>query len=266
MEQSIADKRAAARGHNNESRLAGNEEEAAGDMSDEEMVVDIDQLRNDPAMRTAKLYANAQSSEQAMQLWQAYMRLTHDLSSMLAKQLRLIPHIASEFRNGKIWLCRTKPARHEYQVTIALNQPEVGRLSVVSFGKSVSTLHPFDHPFNANAEPRNGAANSECSTSPSARSVDNTKVKDSFVSTSAASSAAASSVATPPTTASTLLATAAGAASTRTPPGATHTLDFYGLDYEGDLCSEGTLRCVLTESFGASEMVFYYSYLRNPSS
>ncbi|KAJ2688030.1 AAA ATPase midasin [Coemansia spiralis] len=242
MEQSIAGKRAAARGHNNESRLAGNEEEAAGDMS-----------------------------EQAMQLWQAYMWLSHGLSSMLAKQLRLIPHIASEFRNGKIWLRRTKPARHEYQVTIALNQPEVGRLSVVSFGKSVSTLHPFDHPFNANAEPRNGAANSECSTSPSAHSVDNTKVKDSFVSTSAASSAAASSVATPPTTASTLLATAAGASSTRTLPvpnlaNYRGIVDFYGLDYEGDLCSEGTLRCVLTESFGASDMVFYYSYLCNPSS
>ncbi|KAJ1667618.1 hypothetical protein GGF38_002765, partial [Coemansia sp. RSA 25] len=150
--------------------------------------------------------ANKQDSEQAMQLWQAYTRLTHDLSLMLTEQLRLIltptqatqlrgdyrtgkrlnmkriiPYIASEFRKDKIWLRRTKPARREYQVmvaldnsksmaqspqavelayetlalvTTALNQLEVGQLSVVSFGESVSLLHPFDRPFDADAGAR----------------------------------------------------------------------------------------------------------------
>ncbi|KAJ2396387.1 hypothetical protein GGF41_008607 [Coemansia sp. RSA 2531] len=39
-------------------------------------------------------------------------------------------------------------------VTTALNQLEVGQLSVVSFGESVSLLHPFDRPFDADAGAR----------------------------------------------------------------------------------------------------------------
>ncbi|KAJ1868795.1 AAA ATPase midasin, partial [Coemansia sp. S17] len=176
------------------------------EVHDEEMVVDVDQLRDELETRTAEWRANAQDSEQAMQLWQAYTRLTHDLSLMLTEQLRLIltptqatqlrgdyrtgkrlnmkriiPYIASEFRKDKIWLRRTKPARREYQVmvaldnsksmaqspqavelayetlalvTTALNQLEVGQLSVVSFGESVSLLHPFDRPFDADAGAR----------------------------------------------------------------------------------------------------------------
>ncbi|KAJ2862548.1 AAA ATPase midasin [Coemansia aciculifera] len=209
MQQSVADERPAARDRD-DTGLAG-EEEASGEMSDEEeayeeMAVDVDQLRDDLEARTAEWRANAQDSEQAMQLWQAYTRLTHDLSLMLTEQLRLIltptqatqlrgdyrtgkrlnmkriiPYIASEFRKDKIWLRRTKPARREYQVmvaldnsksmaqspqavelayetlalvTTALNQLEVGQLSVVSFGESVSLLHPFDRPFDADAGAR----------------------------------------------------------------------------------------------------------------
>ncbi|KAJ2054191.1 AAA ATPase midasin [Coemansia sp. RSA 2337] len=210
MQQSVADERPTANDHD-DNGLAG-EEEANGDVSDEEevhdeeMVVDVDQLRDELETRTAEWRANAQDSEQAMQLWQAYTRLTHDLSLMLTEQLRLIltptqatqlrgdyrtgkrlnmkriiPYIASEFRKDKIWLRRTKPARREYQVmvaldnsksmaqspqavelayetlalvTTALNQLEVGQLSVVSFGESVSLLHPFDRPFDADAGAR----------------------------------------------------------------------------------------------------------------
>ncbi|KAJ2848120.1 hypothetical protein J3B02_004018, partial [Coemansia erecta] len=145
-------------------------------------------------------------SAQAAELWQSYTRLTHDLSLMLTEQLRLIltptqatqlrgdyrtgkrlnmkriiPYIASEFRKDKIWLRRTKPARREYQVmvavdnsksmaqnaqavelayetlalvTTALNQLEVGQLSVVSFGEQVSLLHPFDSTFDSEAGAR----------------------------------------------------------------------------------------------------------------
>ncbi|KAI8323453.1 midasin [Martensiomyces pterosporus] len=172
----------------------------------DEPAVDVDRLRDELEEATAEWRANNQDAEQAMQLWQSYTRLTHDLSLMLTEQLRLIltptqatqlkgdyrtgkrlnmkriiPYIASEFRKDKIWLRRTKPARREYQVmvaldnsksmaqsphavelayetlalvTTALNQLEVGQLSVVSFGEQVSLLHPFDNPFDSEAGAR----------------------------------------------------------------------------------------------------------------
>ncbi|KAJ1881463.1 AAA ATPase midasin, partial [Coemansia sp. RSA 486] len=173
---------------------------------DEQPAVDVDRLRDELEQRTADWRANKQDSEQAVELWQSYTRLTHDLSLMLTEQLRLIltptqatqlrgdyrtgkrlnmkriiPYIASEFRKDKIWLRRTKPARREYQVmvavdnsksmaqntqavelayetlalvTTALNQLEVGQLSVVSFGEQVSLLHPFDTAFDSEAGAR----------------------------------------------------------------------------------------------------------------
>ncbi|KAJ1787001.1 hypothetical protein LPJ59_005815, partial [Coemansia sp. RSA 2399] len=168
--------------------------------------VDIDQLREELEAKTAEWRVNSQDSENAVQLWQAYTRLTHDLSLMLTEQLRLIltptqatqlkgdyrtgkrlnmkriiPYIASEFRKDKIWLRRTKPARREYQVmvaldnsksmvqsshavelayetlaliTTALTQLEIGQLSVVSFGEQVNLLHPFDSVFDSDAGAR----------------------------------------------------------------------------------------------------------------
>ncbi|KAJ2745847.1 AAA ATPase midasin [Coemansia sp. BCRC 34301] len=213
MQQSTADERPASAKDINDNGLAADEEMDESDASDTEeghddaeMAVDVDQLRDELEMRTAEWRANKQGSEQAMELWQAYTRLTHDLSLMLTEQLRLIltptqatqlrgdyrtgkrlnmkriiPYIASEFRKDKIWLRRTKPARREYQVmvaldnsksmaqspqavelayetlalvTTALNQLEVGQLSVVSFGEAVSLLHPFDRPFDADAGAR----------------------------------------------------------------------------------------------------------------
>ncbi|KAJ2535210.1 AAA ATPase midasin, partial [Coemansia sp. RSA 1933] len=184
------------------------DEQMAEDAEDERQVeqVDIDQLRSELEAKTAEWRANKQDSEEAERLWQAYTRLTHELSLMLTEQLRLIltptqatqlkgdyrtgkrlnmkriiPYIASEFRKDKIWLRRTKPARREYQVmvaldnsksmaqtphavelayetlaliTTALTQLEVGQLSVVSFGEQVSLLHPFDAVFDAEAGAR----------------------------------------------------------------------------------------------------------------
>ncbi|KAJ2819508.1 AAA ATPase midasin [Coemansia erecta] len=168
--------------------------------------VDVEQLRQELEQATAAWREHAQDGERALELWQQYTQLTHDLSLMLTEQLRLIltptqatqlrgdyrtgkrlnmkriiPYIASEFRKDKIWLRRTKPARREYQVmvavdnsksmaqsaqavelayetlalvTTALNQLEVGQLSVVSFGEHVSLLHPFDAPFDSEAGAR----------------------------------------------------------------------------------------------------------------
>ncbi|KAJ2451337.1 AAA ATPase midasin [Coemansia sp. RSA 2336] len=168
--------------------------------------VDVEQLREELEQATAEWREQQQESGRALELWQQYTRLTHDLSLMLTEQLRLIltptqatqlrgdyrtgkrlnmkriiPYIASEFRKDKIWLRRTKPARREYQVMVALDNSksmaqspqavelayetlalvttalghlEVGQLSVVSFGESVSLLHPFDAPFDADAGAR----------------------------------------------------------------------------------------------------------------
>ena len=90
---------------------------------------------------------------------------------------KIIPYIASQFKKDKIWLRRTKPSKRQYQVMIAvddsksmsdsksvqiayetvalistaLSQLEVGDISVVSFGKDVTLLHPFNEPFNSDA-------------------------------------------------------------------------------------------------------------------
>ncbi|KAJ1742174.1 AAA ATPase midasin [Coemansia sp. RSA 1086] len=187
-----------------EDHAAEAEHEAISDEAAE--AVDVEQLREELEQATAEWREQQQESGRALELWQQYTRLTHDLSLMLTEQLRLIltptqatqlrgdyrtgkrlnmkriiPYIASEFRKDKIWLRRTKPARREYQVMVALDNSksmaqspqavelayetlalvttalshlEVGQLSVVSFGESVSLLHPFDAPFDADAGAR----------------------------------------------------------------------------------------------------------------
>ncbi|KAJ1723598.1 AAA ATPase midasin, partial [Coemansia erecta] len=186
-----------------------NDDEAASDADADEAdqtVVDIVQLREELEQQTAAWRDNQQDSERAMDLWLSYKRLTNDLSLMLTEQLRLvltptqatqlrgdyrtgkrlnmkriIPYIASDFRKDKIWLRRTKPARREYQVMVALDnsrsmaqnaqgvelayetlalvtsaltQLEAGQLSVVSFGEQVNLLHPFDAVFDNEAGAR----------------------------------------------------------------------------------------------------------------
>ncbi|XP_063385869.1 midasin [Cydia fagiglandana] len=86
---------------------------------------------------------------------------------------RVIPYIASHFRKDRIWLRRTKPARREYKIAIAvddsssmadnrskelafeslalvsqaLNLLESGDLAVLSFGEKPNLLHPFTEQF-----------------------------------------------------------------------------------------------------------------------
>lgn len=141
----------------------------------------------------------AMDLEQARALWRHSEVSTQELAAGLCEQLRLIleptlatklrgdyktgkrlnmkriiPYIASEFRKDKIWLRRTKPAKRQYQIMIAvddsksmseskstelafhsialvskaLTQLESGGLSVVRFGEDVKLVHPFDKPFN----------------------------------------------------------------------------------------------------------------------
>lgn len=144
----------------------------------------------------------AMSLEHARELWNHSEVSTQELAAGLCEQLRLIleptlatklrgdyktgkrlnmkriiPYIASEFRKDKIWLRRTKPAKRQYQIMIAvddsksmseskstelafhsialvskaLTQLESGGLSVVRFGEDVKLVHPFDKPFNQEA-------------------------------------------------------------------------------------------------------------------
>ncbi|XP_050684574.1 midasin isoform X2 [Leptidea sinapis] len=86
---------------------------------------------------------------------------------------RVIPYIASHFRKDRIWLRRTKPARRDYKIAIAvddsssmadnrsrelafeslalvsqaLNLLESGDLAVLSFGEKPNLLHPFNEQF-----------------------------------------------------------------------------------------------------------------------
>ena len=86
---------------------------------------------------------------------------------------RVIGYIASGYRKDKIWLRRTKPAKRNYRVLLAvddsesmlkcgtgemalramatlavgMSQLEIGELGVASFGDDMKLLHPFDQPF-----------------------------------------------------------------------------------------------------------------------
>jgi midasin len=86
---------------------------------------------------------------------------------------RIIGYIASGYRKDKIWLRRTKPAKRDYRVLIAvddsesmlkshagdmalralatlangMSQLEIGQLGIASFGEEMKLLHPFNIPF-----------------------------------------------------------------------------------------------------------------------
>jgi len=86
---------------------------------------------------------------------------------------RVIGYIASGYRKDKIWLRRTKPAKRDYRVLLAvddsesmkksgsgemalaalatiangMSQLEIGELGIASFGEEMRLLHPFNLPF-----------------------------------------------------------------------------------------------------------------------
>eukprot|EP00903_Cladosiphon_okamuranus_P014927 g13820.t2 len=140
--------------------------------------------------------------EGSRELWGRLRSVTGALSQRLCEQLRLvlepmvatklqgdyrsgkrinmrrvIPYIASGFRKDKIWLRRTKPAKRDYQVLMAiddsesmadcgagalalaamttvasgLTQLEAGQLAVARFGEDLDLLHDFGQPFTEEA-------------------------------------------------------------------------------------------------------------------
>jgi MoxR-like ATPase len=86
---------------------------------------------------------------------------------------RVIGYIASGYRKDKIWLRRTKPAKRNYRVllavddsesmkmsgagdmalramatlAVAMSQLEVGEVGIASFGDSMNLVHPFNQAF-----------------------------------------------------------------------------------------------------------------------
>ena len=86
---------------------------------------------------------------------------------------RVIGYIASGYRKDKIWLRRTKPAKRNYRVLVAvddsesmlksgagdmalkamatlaigMSQLEIGELGIASFGNDMHLVHPFHQPF-----------------------------------------------------------------------------------------------------------------------
>jgi midasin len=86
---------------------------------------------------------------------------------------KVIGYIASGYRKDKIWLRRTKPAKRNYRVLLAvdnsesmdksgagdmalaamatlavgMSQLEIGELGIASFGDEMKLLHPFHLPF-----------------------------------------------------------------------------------------------------------------------
>jgi len=136
--------------------------------------------------------------EQARAYWQTIQSDTNNLSRRLCEKLRLvmeplvatklrgdyrtgkrvnmkriIGYIASGYRKDKIWLRRTKPAKRDYKILIAvddsesmqksqagdmalkalatlangMSQLEIGQLGIASFGEDMKLLHPFNIPF-----------------------------------------------------------------------------------------------------------------------
>ncbi|CDW56164.1 VWA 2 domain containing protein [Trichuris trichiura] len=137
------------------------------------------------------------SAEECLSIWTQFVRFTESLSVELCERLRailvpttasrlqgdyrtgkrlnirkLIPFVASNFRQNKIWLRRTKRAKRSYQIIIAIDSSssmmdnrakqiaieslalisnalrrlEVGSVAVCKFGESTELLSPLcDH-------------------------------------------------------------------------------------------------------------------------
>ena len=142
--------------------------------------------------------STADEMAEARRRWQAIQGETNNLSRRLCEKLRLvmeplvatklrgdyrtgkrinmkrvIGYIASGYRKDKIWLRRTKPAKRDYRVLLAvddsesmmksgagdmalaalstlangMSQLEIGELGIASFGEEMHLLHPFHKPF-----------------------------------------------------------------------------------------------------------------------
>ena len=154
---------------------------------DEELLEDFDTV-----VRLPKSWSDHQNRTRelsAMLCEQLRLILEPSLASRLkgdyktGKRLnmrRIIPYIASQFKKDKIWLRRTKPSKRQYQVLLAIDDSrsmqesssidlaldsialmasalsllESGEISIVKFGETATTLHPFGTQFSSDAGSR----------------------------------------------------------------------------------------------------------------
>lgn len=176
---------------------------------------DTRNIRQEIASRLENSPIGGYDESSGHELWMKYESLVVHLAGDLCEQLRLImepqlasklagdhrtgkrinmkriiPYIASQFKNDRIWLRRSQPDKRNYQVMLcvddsksmrnyncgimameavaliarAMNQLEVGEFSVVKFGGAykddeiprestagVDMVHPFGIPFSADA-------------------------------------------------------------------------------------------------------------------
>ena len=189
--------------------MVSEEEDSDDIITGTQVVSDLSKLRVDedeskveisPRIVQDEYVANATAAEadEARSQWLRIQGETQSLSRRLCEKLRLvmeplvasklrgdyrtgkrinmkrvIGYIASGYRKDKIWLRRTKPAKRNYRVLLAvddsesmkksgagemalhamatvavgMNQLEVGELGVASFGEDMKLVHPFHMPF-----------------------------------------------------------------------------------------------------------------------
>ena len=161
-------------------------------------VEDMDESNDDIEEVEVTTELNALDMQEARLYWQTIQSETNNLSRRLCEKLRLvmeplvatklrgdyrtgkrvnmkriIGYIASGYRKDKIWLRRTKPAKRDYRILIAvddsesmqksqagdmalralstlangMSQLEIGQLGIASFGEEMKLIHPFNLPF-----------------------------------------------------------------------------------------------------------------------
>jgi len=186
------------------------EQEISKNDEENKIVTDISQLhvqeddpnfqgRNEDIVENDVISSfNTVETIEARQRWSKIQSETNNLSRRLCEKLRLvmeplvatklrgdyrtgkrinmkrvIGYIASGYRKDKIWLRRTKPAKRNYRVLLAvddsesmkksgagdmallalatlangMSQLEIGELGIASFGEDMKLLHPFNLPF-----------------------------------------------------------------------------------------------------------------------
>lgn len=168
---------------------------------DEEELLEIRKEMQELMVKETKTEGGSFGKE----MWKQLEQLTGSLSQQLCEQLRIIleptlasrlqgdyktgkrinmkkviPYIASDFKKDRIWLRRTKMAKRNYQILIAiddsesmigngsgqlalesmtliaraLSRLEVGQLGIASFGANFRLLHQFSQPFSDEAGPQ----------------------------------------------------------------------------------------------------------------
>ncbi|KAG1714127.1 Midasin [Nymphon striatum] len=173
-----------------------NDDEENCDSRMDQLLRDLDEKLSSTNLACQNQSVN--SMKEALKQWMQYEHETTSLVQELCEQLRLvlepslasklkgdyrtgkrlnmrkiIPYIASQFRQDKIWLRRTKPSKRNYQIMLAvddsssmsdnqsktlafqsiaviskaLNLLEAGEISVLSFGEEIRLLHSFDKQF-----------------------------------------------------------------------------------------------------------------------